>query len=97
MAQLGSLEDNTQVKRLTPESIRKLRAQAHRQSQLHFSIVRGAAKTWSNLLSTLALLFTHGIDECDKNGHRAQHYGSVVRCYQCGVEIRSIEQLVRLD
>jgi hypothetical protein len=95
--QLGSLEDHTQVKRMTPAHIRKLRAQAHKQSQLHFSIMRSIVTGWAQLRSSISLLFTCGTNECAKNGHRPQHYGTVVRCCQCGTEIKSMDQLVRLD
>jgi hypothetical protein len=97
-AQLGSLEDTMQVKRLDAAKIRRMRAQTQEQTKIGFSIMRYFGKTWIDFQGALGLLFTVPTKDCDKNGHKPHvGYGGVLKCRTCGLEIQSLEQLMRLD
>lgn len=92
-AQLGSLEEAIPVKRITPEQIRKLRLQAHQQTQMHFSLLRAIVKSWHDIRAQFGLLFRGKTDICKRAGHSVSKYGGIMHCRNCHMEILSIDEL----
>lgn len=91
-AELGSLQDTAPpVKRLTPEQIRKLRLQAHKQQHFSFATLRAFITLWSDAVSAIALVFTRkGKTECQRNGHFISRNSLVPKCKFCGIKINSM-------
>ena len=93
-AELGSLEDNNPEKRMTIAHIRKLRRQAHEQTQMKFSMARSFAHFGSFLKSTLdALIRVTAKSLCAVKGHtvrRNEYHSYAPECRDCGVRVTSV-------
>lgn len=96
--ELGSLEDLNPEKRKHAAQIRKMRLQAHQQTQVQFSIVRFIVGQFSRISNLIGLFLTRQKrqTQCELNGHSVTQFnfrGCVPKCRFCGVQINSIEEL----
>jgi Zn finger protein HypA/HybF involved in hydrogenase expression len=96
--ELGSLEDLHPEKRKQVAQIRKMRLQAHQQTQMKFSIVRAVVAMFSRLSNSIGLLLTKQKrqTQCELHGHsitQFNHRGCIAQCRFCGLQINSIEEL----
>ncbi len=96
--EFGSLEDPNPVKRKQAAQIRKMRLQAHQQTQIKFSLTRALVHFFSNLTGSLNVMLAKKKTQtqCELNGHsvtRFGYYGCVAKCRFCGMQIVSAEEL----
>jgi len=97
--EFGSLEDNSGVKRVSPQEIRKMRVTAQRQSSWRFALVRAITRAVDNLVSLVKSIGAkkrRSYSYCEINGHLAAKVGLgqfAPRCRFCGKEIKNANEL----